>query len=596
MNYQRKNLINKVAANAAQYQIAFVDLFCGFGGTSKGAEDATVNGQKVACVAACVNHDPVAIECHEGNMPNALHFVEDIRTLDLSEIIYLTNQIRNLWNASGTDGKIYLWASLECTNFSNAKGGQPRCADSRTLAEHLYRYLEVINPDMIWIENVIEFMSWGPLDEKGKPVSRSAGRDYIKWVEHVKSYGYNFDKAVLNSADFGAFTSRKRLFLQFAKPGIEIVWPEPTHSKVVSEDNGIMFGNVKRLQKWKPVREVLDLHITGESIFQRLKNLSDKTYERILAGLIKFVAGGKDNYKQFLINYHHSSVADSIDKPMGTITTRDKKGLVNAEFIVQRNNGNPESKLVDTDGPARTLTTTGGNQELVRPEFLAAYYGSGENVSSVESPAPTIPTKDRCALVKPQFLVRQFKSITNQSINEPGGALLTTPKMDLVTAEPWLMDTQYNASESRNKDLNNPAPTITANRKHHYLMNPQWLNTSPSDVDKPCFTLIARMDKAPPYLVEAESGQIAIEVYETDTPHMVLIKQFMALYGIVDVKMRMLNVSELLRIQGFPDTYYFSPNATQANKKKFIGNSVVPIISQRLTEANYQANFALVEA
>jgi DNA (cytosine-5)-methyltransferase 1 len=163
--------------------------------------------------------------------------------------------------------------------------------------------------------------------------------------------------------------------------------------------------------------------------------------------------------------------------------------------------------------------------------------------------------------------------------------------MDLVTAEPWLMDTQYNASESRNKDLNNPAPTITANRKHHYLMNPQWLNTSPSDVDKPCFTLIARMDKAPPYLVEAEAGQIAIEVYETDTPHMVLIKQFMALYGIVDVKMRMLNVSELLRIQGFPDTYYFSPNATQANKKKFIGNSVVPIISQRLTEANYQANF-----
>ena len=59
--------------------------------------------------------------------------------------------------------------SLECTNFSQAKGGQPRDADSRTLAEHLFRYIEAINPDYIQIENVEEFI-YQPTNELFPPV------------------------------------------------------------------------------------------------------------------------------------------------------------------------------------------------------------------------------------------------------------------------------------------------------------------------------------------------------------------------------------------------------------------------------------------
>lgn len=103
-----------------------------------------------------------------------------------------------------------MWASLECTNFSKAKGGQPRDADSRTLAEHLFRYIEAITPDYIQIENVEEFMSWGEVDENGKPVSMDKGKSYTRWVRKVKSYGYRFDHRILNSADYGAYTSRKR--------------------------------------------------------------------------------------------------------------------------------------------------------------------------------------------------------------------------------------------------------------------------------------------------------------------------------------------------------------------------------------------------
>ena len=194
--------------------IYYIDLFCGAGGTSTGVELAMVNDKQVAKVIACVNHDVNAIASHMANHPYALHFTEDMRTLNLNPIINLVKKIR----FNNPDARIVLWASLECTNFSKAKGGQPRNADSRTLAEYLFRYIEAINPDLIQIENVEEFMCWGDLDEHGKPISRDKGRLYMQWVKNVNKYGYRFDHRLLNAADFGPCTSRKRFFETFAQP------------------------------------------------------------------------------------------------------------------------------------------------------------------------------------------------------------------------------------------------------------------------------------------------------------------------------------------------------------------------------------------
>lgn len=188
------------------------------------------------------------------------------------------------------DAFVVLWASLECTNFSRAKGGLPRDADSRTLAEHLFRYIEALNPDYIQIENVEEFMSWGDLDERGKPVSKDAGRLYRKWVANVRGYGYDFGHRILNAADFGAYTSRRRFFGIFARRGLPIVFPKPTHAKNPAQ--GDLFG--QQLRKWRPVREVLDLEDAGESIFDRKKPLVEASLARIHAGLVKFVAGGRE--------------------------------------------------------------------------------------------------------------------------------------------------------------------------------------------------------------------------------------------------------------------------------------------------------------
>ena len=545
-------------------ELFVIDLFCGAGGLSEGVEEARLNGNRCAKVVCCVNHDKNAILSHDANIPDALHFIEDIRTLELSPINTIVERIRELY----PDSMIMLHASLECTNFSKAKGGQPRDADSRTLAEHLFRYIDVIAPDYIQIENVEEFMSWGDMDENGKPISMDKGRLYQKWVRNVKKYGYNFEHRILNAADFGAYTTRKRFFGIFAKKSLPIVFPEPTHCKGGRQD---MFS---RLEKWKPVKDVLDFSDEGTTIF-REKPLAEKTLERIYNGLIKFVAGGKD---AFLVKYNSMNRtgkynAPGIDEPCPVVTTQNRLGVAQVCFLSKQFSGHPESKNVSVEEPAGTITCRDHHA------FVSAHYGNGFN-RSVNEPSATVTTKDRLSLVTPRFIANEYSGGgQHTSIDNICPAILTNPKQKLITCKPWIMNTSFSNIGS---NIEEPAQTITANRKWHYLMNPQF-NSAGSSVDNPCFTLIARMDKMPPYLVATESGQIAIEIYDNDSPMTVKIKEFMSLYGIVDIKMRMLRIPELKRIMGFPEDYVLV--GTQADQKKFIGNAVEVTQAKKNAEA-----------
>jgi len=497
-------------------KLFYIDLFCGAGGTSTGIERTYIGNEKCAEVIACVNHDPHAIASHFANHPKAVHFTEDIRTLDLSPLVALTQAARR----DNPDALLVLWASLECTNFSRAKGGLPRDADSRTLAEHLFRYIDALTPDYIQIENVREFMMWGDLDENGKPVSKYAGKNYVRWVNKIKTRGYRFQNRILNSANYGAYTSRERYFGIFAKDDLPIVFPEPTHSREAKD--GDLFNN---LAPWKPVREVLDLNDHGNSIF-REKPLSEKTLQRIYAGLIKFVAGGKDAYRQ------HSSPA-------------------RIAFLSKQYSGEPESKNISLDGPAGAITTkdhhlivTVLNRESGPVQFIDNQYGTGQP-SSLSGPAHTITTN---------------------------------PKLNLVSCSPWIMDTSFS---NIGKSINEPAGVITASHKWHYLVNPQFQSEG-SSIEKPCFTLIARMDKKPPYIVTAVSGSIT-HIQKGDSPMTVKIKHFMNLYGIKDICMRMLNIQELKRIMGFPDDYVLV--GTQTEQKKFIGNAVETHMANALCQS-----------
>ena len=580
--------------DADDIQFLIVDLFCGFGGTTLGF----INAMN-AIVMGCVNHDPKAIQSHWLNHPEVEHFEEDIRTLDLARLLRLIN----IYRAFYPNAKIILWASLECTNFSNAKGGGSRDADSRTLAEHLHRYIKSIDPDYIMIENVKEFRAWGPLQIKclkkhhdrsdlkwtihkktGKfeytmvPKSRTKGEDWLRWCESINRYGYRNDWRMLNAADFGAFTSRDRLFGIFAKGSLPIAFPAATHAK--NPENTSMFG---KLKKWKAVKEVLDFEDEGQSIFDReqrgKKPYVEATLKRVYAGMVKFIAKGDDSFIKKYFSGDPDSKVISVNGPTGAITCVDHHAIVQAKFMVKYLSNCPKkgfSQPVNLDTPSPTITTQ-DRLALVQPAFLAKYYGTGGNVTGMDEPAGTITTKDRMAVV---WMDKAYSGANNfQSIEVPSGTLTTKDKMSIV----WL-DKCYGGNDKNYSSVEKPAGTITVNDHHalasaKFLLNPQF-SSKGSSIEDPAFTLIARMDKRPPSIVSIEEGHGAIiTIHPEDSETMVKIKLFMAHYGITDVKMRMLKVPELLRIQGFPEDYKMV--GSQTDHKRFIGNSVEPHVPEK---------------
>lgn len=465
----------------------YIDLFAGAGGTSTGVELARIGDKKAATVIACVNHDKNAIASHFANHPHAMHFIEDIRTLQLSPIVQKIQTLRT----KEPDAIIVLWASLECTNFSKAKGGKPRDTDSRSLAEHLYRYIETIDPDYIQIENVEEFMAWGDMDENGKPISMKKGCNYQKWVFQIQKYGYQYDYRILNAADFGAYTSRKRYFGIFAKHGFPISFPKPTHTKNPNRQD--FFGN--GLKRWKAVKDVLDFTDKGESIFTRKKDLSPNTYRRIHAGLIKFVAGGKDKW---LLKYNSCNfktkkhVPPGIDEPCPVITTQERLGIVQCSFLSKYYSGHDASKNITIDAPAHTIKCK-DNHALVT--FISNNYTNGGATSDIRKPSP---------------------------------AILTNPKNSLVFCQ-------------------------------------------------------IHKDKIPVFLKSYHTGKGGIVHKSTDSKPLRDIKTFMQRYGIVDITMRMLRVSELKQIMGFPKDYVLI--GTKTEQKRYIGNAVEVNMARVLCEA-----------
>lgn len=654
--------------------LLIVDLFCGAGGTTTGF---ALSG--IAKVIACINHDHTAIISHWQNHPEVRHFEEDMRTLALDKLIELVERARERY----PNAKLVLWASLECTNFSKAKGGMARDADSRTLADHLHRYIDAINPDYVQIENVVEFRDWGPIRIKCKhlhedrcdltiikqkkyevvpilkrgkvyadrcdftikkkkiatkidvygwvPVPETKGQDFKRWCITMQAHGYKMDWKELDSADFGAFTSRNRLFGIFARPELNIVWPEQTHmkrEKLAKLKKGIKTKSKpnpykipvpdRKFKPWQAVKWVLDFEDEGYSIFDRKNNMSiparqrkdlkEPTFERVYQGCIKHIAGGK---KKFMVRYHggnpESRISD-INNPLGVIDTQNRHAIVNTSFISKYFSGAPYNKNISIDGPAGTIRTADG-QALITAKctdaFLASYHGTGHNTYSVDNPGPVIPTGDGTALYKFDFLDKQYSGSANHqsvevpagavlsndkfakvhpifidrqfssgggkdsSIDDPTGSILSVPKMNLVQAG-FLDTTNYTNTPSSLEDL---GKVITANRKWPYLFKMDYGGQQYS-VENPSPVIIAKQDKMPIYLCITEHGELAIQIFETDSPCVRKLKEFMAMYGIVDIKMRMLKVPELLKIQGFPARYRLS--GTQADQKKFIGNSVVP--------------------
>lgn len=374
------------------------DLFCGAGGTTAGAVSSGV----VEAVFA-LNHWDVAIQTHSKNFPGAKHVNSRLDQTSPSECPKID----------------LLFASPECTHHSRARGGRPTSDQQRSGAWDVMKWIEFHRPSNVVIENVSEFRQWGPVGDNGRPLPSKQGHFFDAWLMAIQAAGYKVDYRELNAADFGAATSRNRLFIQ-ARKGRHPVWPEPSFCRST--------GNVlpgMSLPQWRSASEVIDWSVPIKSIFDRSKMLADNTLGRLEAGLKRFVA-------PFVVKFRNNEHSESLGLPVSTITaggghhglcvpfqyqligrgagisrdinkpvptmlaSRESHGIavpfISKQFGTHNGSYNPN---VSVSAPMGSITTV-DHHGLVIP-WLSSFYGNETSVSA-SSPVATITTKDRHSL------------------------------------------------------------------------------------------------------------------------------------------------------------------------------------------------------
>jgi len=524
-------------------------LFCGAGGTSAGLYRAAKKlGVKVKLLA--INHWPIAIETHSKNHEAANHICETLDSVDPRKVI--------------PRGKLdLLVASPECTHHSIARGGKPMSDQSRASAWHVLRWAEALRIKNIIVENVKEFQTWGPLGTNGLPLKGKKGDTFRAFINALKALGYTVDYKILNAADYGDPTTRKRLFLLARLGNAAPLWPEPTHSK----------GGENGLEQWVAAREIIDWNLEGKSIAGRKKPLAEKTLRRIAAGLMKF--GGEE----FFAMMYGTGKARSIDRPTPTVTAGGFKiGLVQPFIVPQFSEANPKS----TKDPLGTITTTSRGVGLVQPFVIGQQGGAAPR--STKNPLPTIATKGAISLIQPYLVEYYGKTTENQkkgkgkervrSVDEPLPTV-TAGGNRFGVVEPFFVahNGERKGQKPRVHSVNDPMPTVTP--RGFELVEPHLVCVNHGDdkkSGKPASR--ARSLKDPLPTVTTHNGWALIEPFLAEKmgkPKKNKGKKN-GLQYVLDIRFRMLQPHELAAAMSFKEDYVF--HGTKTEKVKQIGNAV----------------------
>lgn len=347
-----------------------VDNFAGGGGASTGMELAT--GRPVAIA---INHDPDAILMHRTNHPYTEHLQASVWDVDPREVC----RGRPVGLA---------WFSPDCKHFSKAKGAALVDRNIRGLAWIVLRWAGTVRPRVIILENVEEFVTWGPV-RKGKPVKKKAGQTFQKWKRQLLELGYQVEHREIVAADLGAPTTRKRFVLVARCDGRPIVWPERTHGPRDSEE--VRDG---RLMPWKSAAEIIDWSVPCYSVFaskrelkekygvNAVRPLADNTMRRVIRGVDKFtIRSGHP----FIVECNHES---------GT--------AANIMSIGQTGGGD---RVRDARDPAPTGVT---KQEacVVAANIIQYHTEQTENVraNGLRMPLPTVDASNRYGLTTAQLV------------------------------------------------------------------------------------------------------------------------------------------------------------------------------------------------
>ena len=612
-----------------------VDFFCGGGGAGTGLEIGLGRAVNVA-----KNHSPQAISMHTMNHPGAQHFTTDVFEGDPD-------------TECGGRGVGWFHMSPDCTHHSQAAGGQPRKREIRNLSWIGLKWAGKKQPRVISLENVKQILQWGPLvakrckstgrviklgggvAEAGEvvPVSeqflvpdpKRRGQTWAVFVAELQRLGYVVEWRVIKACDFGAPTSRERLFMIARCDGQPIVWPEPTHAK----------NPAKGQQKWRTAAECIDWTIPSKSIFGRKKDLAPATLRRVAKGMRKFVLDAANPFIVPIANWSGESV-QSAAEPLRTVTSYPKGGAfsVVSPVLVAAAHGEGKPGGVQRWGagsrsagePLGTVTASGGHS--IAAAHLVKFRFADEG-KALDEPLPTITSggnhKHPAGAAHAMGISTVFMAQMNGGFNTTAAKSITDPmttvtntgsQQQLVTAN--LVHLRGNCDA---RDLKDPLHTISAGGTHHGLMTAflerQFGASVGQALDEPAPTITAggggksslvELQLSPE--VEAGALRVAaflISYYGTEnvsganepTPT-ITTRDRLALvtvtikgtpYVIVDICLRMLQPAELYKAQGFPADYIISHGAdgkpfTKTQQVHMCGNSVSPPPMAALARAN----------
>jgi DNA (cytosine-5)-methyltransferase 1 len=499
-----------------------IDHFCGGGGASTGISLALGRPVDIA-----VNRDPSAIAMHSANHKDTYHYQKDVFDVDPLEAV------------KGRE-VLLMWGSPDCTHFSRAKGGTPLKKEVRSLAWVMVEWAEAVRPKVIMLENVPEFTTWCPLTPENRPDKTKTGETFKEFVAALRGLGYEVEWRVLAADDYGAGTSRKRLYLVARRDGNPIVFPTPTHG----ERNG--------LKPKHTAAEYIDFELRAQSVFNRGKPLVDATLKRIARGLNKFTIR---NDNPFII-------------PLDCGEKKRQSRL--SPFVMCNNHGNAGS---GGEEPLHTITS--GNRHFLTTPIIAPFITvntTGSVGNKVDEPTQVIACVDKHFLVSPhisKYFGGNYKG-AGTSVDNPIGAITAIDHNALIETHLCILRRGADC-----RDVQEPLPIITSSGGHFYEVKTYFIKYAEGINLGYWKDVRALLNKHAGYnLLDDEI--LIIEIGGTS-------------YFISDIEMRMLTPKELYGCQGFPPDYNFTLGGqlSKTEQIKKVGNSVCPPVARALVMANF---------
>lgn len=610
-----------------------VDSFAGGGGASTGIEMALGRSPDYA-----INHDAEALALHAANHPETVHLSKNIYKVDPMDVV-------------GRRKVGLLWASPDCKHFSKAKGGKPVKREIRDLAWTVVLWAERVRPRVIILENVEEFQTWGPLLETDKgvmPDPNRKGETFNEWITALKKLGYKVEWKELRACDYGAPTTRKRLFLIARCDGRKIVWPSPTHGAGL-------------LPYRTAASDVIDWSIPCPSIFdsaeeimakfgvRAIRPLAENTLARIFKGVDRYVIKA---VKPFIVNLTHGIRFEDADEPIKTITSahRGEKGIVvphitkfqsgavgsdianpmptiTANSFIKRPGGAAPIGLVapvlagvggragqsrprSGDEPTATSTTK-ADTVLVAPVLSSAQHGG--SLRGADEPHRTVAASDKDQnQIIAAHMQRQFGASVGHAVDEPNASITAGGggKSALVAA----FLAQHNTMPAggihpAGHHAEEPVSAVTATGSQQTvvsagLMNMKGSDRRMSDVEEPTPVITSQGNHVAEvrafllkYYGNEEDGHDPAKPMGTVTTkdRFGIVTVEGEPYQIIDIGMRMLTPRELFKAQGFPADYQIDSGVfadgtrrplTKTAQVRMCGNSVCPPIAAALVGAN----------